>query len=658
MPIPSSSTGARVRSGSLARQVQFEWRLVTVLLLLMTLALSLFRHELKLSQIDNSFYDFQMKLSIPSEVDRSIALVVIDEGSIKTLGYWPWRRAEHAKLLGQLQQAKAVGFDIVFQDENPAYPLDDHVFAQALQEHGRGVLPVIVQNGNTYAELPLPPLATAASQLGFINIFPDPDGVVRRADMSLHTQDGQSWQHMVLAMLRAGGDENAAETLINDKHQQHLIPFSGKPGHFETYSYAAVLAGNYPADTFKDRYVLVGAWSSGLGDFYPTPRSWIERTSMSGVEILANTLSNARTNHWISEQRRWITAIASLLPVYLVCIILIRFSPRRAFIATIGLMFAIFIGDWFLLHVLNIWSPPTASLICTMLAYPVWHWRSQETVLRHVNQELSALSAQDPTLRLALQAKEHTETLPIRLSFLHRGIELLREAQQRREQTLRFISHDMRAPQNSILALVSMQRAGNDHLAHHELLEKMEDYANATLELVDNFMDLARAEAMELEFTELYSADLMSAVCDDAWSRAQEKKITLLFDEPSNAPWIKANAPMLKRALSNLVDNAIKYSSPHTIVECAIAEHDEMLVIRISDQGWGIPEHLQATIFQPFLRAHVDDHNAPGGSGIGLAFVETVVQRHHGHIELDSKVNEGSSFTIYLPAVQLKPESK
>src|SRR5690606_27209183 len=159
---------------------------------------------LRLSQMDLTLYDWQMKLTTPAAVDKSIALIVIDDGSLKELGYWPWRRAEHAKLLEKLTDAKAVGFDIVFQDPNPAYPNDDLTFANALSNHGRAVLPIIVQPDFKDADLPLPLLARAADQLGFINIFPDADGVVRRFQLRLNTHDGQSWQHLITAMLRAG----------------------------------------------------------------------------------------------------------------------------------------------------------------------------------------------------------------------------------------------------------------------------------------------------------------------------------------------------------------------------------------------------------------------------------------------------------------------
>ncbi|MGG4775806.1 CHASE2 domain-containing protein [Alcaligenaceae bacterium 429] len=638
-------------SSSLGRQVLLEWRIMTFFLILLTILLIQFKDVLKLSQVDSTFYDFYMKLALPvSEPDPDIALVVIDEGSLQQMGYWPWRRAEHANLLENLSQAKAVGFDILFQDYNPAYPQDDLTFANAIKNHGRTVLPSIVRPDSTPATVdkPVSPLAESAAELGFINIYPDPDGAVRR--ISLYTTDGeQTFSHIIPAMLKAGGEEQIADALLAAKPTEYMINFSGPPDHYQTYPYSAVANGLIPAEEFKDRYVLVGAWSSGLGDYYPTPRSWVDRTSMAGVEILANALSNARDDNWIKPLPTWLVIVLNIIPIYLVCLILIRFSPRKAFLTTTALWLILVGLDWALLQFLNFWLPISSSLVVMMLAYPAWHWRSQETVLRHINHELSVLSAQDSALRLALEAKAPTETLPARLSFLHRGIELLREAQQRREQTLRFISHDMRAPQNSILALVSLQRSGQEALDEKQLLGKIESYASNTLELVNNFMDLARAEAMEIEFHDVNLGDVLADVYDDAWSRAKAKHIEIAFDTTEEQLYVYGNATMLRRTFNNLVDNAIKYSSPNTTVRCTLTQEDNYAVASIKDQGWGIPDHLQPTIFQAFNRAHSTAEDAPVGSGIGLAFVQTVIQRHRGYITLESEEGKGSTFTVKLP---------
>src|SRR5699024_7648159 len=89
------------RPGSTGRRgVLLEVRIMTFFLILLTILLIQFKDVLKLSQVDSTFYDFYMKLALPNpEPDPDVVLIAIDEGSLQQVGYWPWRRAEHAKLL-------------------------------------------------------------------------------------------------------------------------------------------------------------------------------------------------------------------------------------------------------------------------------------------------------------------------------------------------------------------------------------------------------------------------------------------------------------------------------------------------------------------------------------------------------------------------------
>src|SRR3546814_16849452 len=84
-----------------------------------------------------------------------------------------------------------------------------------------------------------------------------------------------------------------------------LIPYTDGPGHFTMYPYAAVLNHQVPASAFKDKYVLVGSWGTGLGDTFPTPLTR-QGKPMAGVEILANILPGALADDWIRPPARWL----------------------------------------------------------------------------------------------------------------------------------------------------------------------------------------------------------------------------------------------------------------------------------------------------------------------------------------------------------------
>lgn len=647
----SAQTTSTARSALLAKQIQRDWWWITIGLVLFSALLSLFREELNLQRLDLTFYDFQVASGPKTPQPKQVALIIIDDDSIARMGYWPWRRIEYAKTLDYLGLAKAVGIDILFHDKNPSYPTDNLFLAYTIESHGRVVIPSMLNQDQSSLHKPIVTIEQAAAATGYINVYPDRDGVVRRSQLYTSISDFTHY-HFALSLLKAGKDTQVLENILHSPlGPTRLIPFLGPPGHFDTYSFADVVEGKFSPETFKDRYVLIGAWSSGLGDFYPTPLSTDQQTSMSGVEILANILENGLNGHWIRMFPQWVNALISILPIIFICVVLHHLTPRRALMSTIFVLSTVFLGNWLLLNMMDVWIPPTAGLLGTILAYPVWYWRSQETVLRHINNEISEMRLQDPALRLTLEGSSAHSSLPERLTHLHKAIELLRESQQRKEETLRFISHDMRAPQNSILALVKMRRNNSLSLDADQMLDRVENYASTTLALVDDFMDLARVEAMELEFEPVCINDLLVDVCDDAWVRAQSKNIKVIFNEPEHGIWMNAYPPLFKRALSNLIDNAIKYSSENTRVTCLLDKKPNQVQITISDEGWGIPKESLPSIFQPFKRAHASQKDGPTGSGLGLAFVHTVISRHFGSIKVKSEVNVGTQFIITLPTI-------
>lgn len=642
------------RSSLLAGQIKRDWWWTTMALVIFTTIISLFKTEAALQRLDLAFYDYQSSVAkspvVPDSTTTHTVLIIIDDYSLEKMGHWPWRRSEYARVLDHLSLAKAVGLDIIFQDRNPMFPEDEAFLSYSIAQHGRVALASTVNAEQTQAFKPIASLAEAAAAIGYINIYPDRDGVVRSALLYKDTPVSTAY-HFTLALLEAADETYILNRVLNNPiGPNRLIPFIGPAGSFQTYSFYDVLNGKVSPQAFKDKYVIIGAWSSGLGDYYPTPLSSHSHTSMAGVEVLANILESTLNNNWIRTPSPLLSAILSVLPVLFICYVLRSLPPRGAIFGTLVVLLWIFIGSWALLNLLNYWVAPSAAIIGTILAYPVWYWRSQETVIRYVNKELYDMRKQDPALSQAIQTSSGPNSLPERLAHLHKAIELLREAQQRREETLRFISHDMRAPQNSILSLIRMQRADELDLDMAALLDKVEDYSKSTLELVDDFMDLARVEAMELSFEVVCLNDVIAEVCDEAWVRAKAKNITVSFNEPDQTLWAPIAPKLFKRALINLVENGIKYSPAHTTVRCVLQQVEHTIIITISDEGWGIPAKDLSTIFQAFKRAHTNRADQPAGSGLGLAFVHTVIARHFGKISVTSAENVGTAFTIEIPA--------
>ena len=228
-------------------------------------------------------------------------------------------------------------------------------------------------------------------------------------------------------------------------------------------------------------------------------------------------------------------------------------------------------------------------------------------------------------------------------------ISRIRQAERQREETLRFISHDMRAPQSSILALVEMTQDADAPDDQGNTLNRIAMLANRTLHLVDDFVHLTRAESMTISAVELDLGSLLQDGVDDFWASANKRNIALDVQTPLPTAYTRGDQTLLMRALCNLIDNAIKYSPSGTRIECGIEEEPGFWRVNIRDQGQGIAAPDIARLFEPFSRVGVESRGDVGGAGLGLAFVRTVAERHGGSVEVRSELGAGSVFTLRLP---------
>ena len=109
------------------------------------------------------------------------------------------------------------------------------------------------------------------------------------------------------------------------------------------------------------------------------------------------------------------------------------------------------------------------------------------------------------------------------------------------------------------------------------------------------------------------------------------------------------DATLLEQAIVNLLDNAVKYSAAGSPVEIRAEKHDGIIGIHICDHGCGIAQRNLPRLFERFYRVDKARSRQMGGTGLGLAIVKHIVQAHEGEITVESKLGEGSTFSIYLP---------
>ncbi|MCO5398144.1 CHASE2 domain-containing protein [Ralstonia soli] len=237
---------------------------------------------------------------------------------------------------------------------------------------------------------------------------------------------------------------------------------------------------------------------------------------------------------------------------------------------------------------------------------------------------------------------------PIDIIVSFADITPVRRAERHREEALRFISHDMRSPQSAILALIELQRDASRALDREVLLSRIGQLSSRTLELADAFIDMARAESQALKLVDVDLVGLVLDAADEVWPLANQHQVEVRVVADIEAP-VRGEPRLLVRALVNLLNNAIKFSSAGSVVTVSVEQDETMFTVAVADQGAGIALADQPRLFQPFHRLHEGMPNAPSGSGLGLVFVKTVVDRHGGRIAVQSTPGLGSTFTLWLP---------
>lgn len=234
-------------------------------------------------------------------------------------------------------------------------------------------------------------------------------------------------------------------------------------------------------------------------------------------------------------------------------------------------------------------------------------------------------------------------------------ITALHASERQRDDMLHLLSHDMRSPQASILALLETERPHLDSPRAVDLIARVERYARRSLALADDFVQLARAESQHYQMELLNLHELAIDASDEIWPQANAKHIDVRCGCEGEHFWVLADRSLMTRALINLLSNAVKYSPPATRVDCIVRATPEAVICVVRDQGYGIAREQQAHLFERFRRFHAAGQPASDGTGLGMAFVKTVVSRHAGDIAIESGLNMGTTVTITLRTHAVEP---
>jgi two-component system phosphate regulon sensor histidine kinase PhoR len=292
------------------------------------------------------------------------------------------------------------------------------------------------------------------------------------------------------------------------------------------------------------------------------------------------------------------------------------------------------------------------------IAFEIQHdnWVNQPLVEVIQNQVLADLWTPSPPMVGEIVLKDGrtlwasvTEVPSVGRVAVLRDVSQFKALDEVKSEIITSFTHDLGAPLavvKGFVELIKMDGPLNKQQMHD--LRGITQAADQMKALVIDLLELGRIEVVEDLPTEtLKFGDIVERTVASFRALAEVNTIELLLEPCSQQLSVKGNPPLLARALNNLVENAIKYTSPGGRVMVKIFCQQREVVVSVTDNGLGISEQDLPRVFEKFFRARRHQENT--GTGLGLAIVKSIVERHRGRVWAESQANRGSTFSIALP---------
>lgn len=482
-------------------------------------------------------------------------------------------------------------YDATEAGKPPTPPPPNVIFAAALNEENKLVPPLSgLVSGDNY---------------GFGNIFPDPDNIVRRS-------------HLVYS----SGISLALRTyhrLVQEPVKRNLldplwIDYRGPAGSYPSLSAWRLAEDGAPPGTFKDKIVLIGRDTSGISD-PETPFGRISR-----LEIQANILDTFLSHRDIRILPRAVTLVTAGLAVAASVVIILFFPLTLAWLFLLLLSLLIMVTTLFFFSELKIWPGVANPLFCIF-----------GTHLLMLGYKLS-------------REEEHQWRI-------QQEAEYLKELDQFKNNFISLFSHDLKTPIAKIKAVTDRLLTEHADLKPEvrESLKSIDRTNGELARFISDILKVTKMESMPLEVRkEVIDLNrLVEVAVQRLKFMADEKKISIVLDlEPLFS--MEGDQQLIQEVITNLVENAIKYSPADRKVIVRTREEDKRVTVAVVDEGVGIAADELPRVTGKFYRGRAVGEKVKG-SGLGLYLAKYFVELHQGKLELKSELGKGTEVSFWLP---------
>ena len=243
------------------------------------------------------------------------------------------------------------------------------------------------------------------------------------------------------------------------------------------------------------------------------------------------------------------------------------------------------------------------------------------------------------------------EDLRVRARELAQAYQKLAEQEVARREFLTNVAHELRTPLMAASGYLQILQQGGmlnqEQLAH--ALDTVSRNVQQIVTLVNDILFLQEMDLVLPDFQAVDMGEVASTVLERYKSQAAERGIHLSLTEDRELPPVSGDAKSLERALTALVDNAIKFSPKGGDVEIRLKKGNRQISVTVEDHGIGISPNTRPRIFDRFYHMEKEADDLFGGIGLGLAITRQVIQQHKGTLDVETEYGQGSTFTMRLP---------
>lgn len=590
----------------------------------LAIVIGLFISQVKLDYIESLLYDLRVRYKPTTSPSGNIALILINSNSVERLK-GPPGFPEHTEMLSALSRSnpKAVLYDLNLaalkgtEEQKRSFATTTQFFTQFYvltdememrgEEGKLKLLPPL-------DKIPLTSGPKSADRVNFAK-----DGVTRR--MVISYQDKTLAHYMLASQMNAQILDRAKirgkfDFFDTEQAYIHFRPAQTYP----TYLFSDVIEGKISPELMKDKIVIIGQ-DLGLkeDEYIMTPYSR-EVVAMTTTEMHANMIDTLiQNNSPVKTHPYWnmlFTVLISILTVQVV----FSLRPGKGLIILVSTFAAFMTFSYLLFWLFDVWIIVANPLLSIFLSYYFFI-----------------------PYRLIIENRRSWE--------YYQKNKILKQVEELKTNFISMMSHDLKTPIARIQGMIDVILRG-PHLSdpQREAIDTIKQSNEDLLKFINSILNYAKIESQGVQLQK-QSKDINQLIIDVIKKHeflAQIKKIEVKSELEPLFP-ISVDPDLMKQILSNLVENAIKYSPENTAIFVSSAEVSGQIVIQVKDQGPGISRSDLPHIFMKFFRSQNAKSSPVKGSGLGLYLAKYFTELHQGRIEVESPEGQGCLFTVYLP---------